>query len=93
MSLDTVKKESIKEVTKAAEMFERHYEGVCNALCHQQSNGKAERINGKIQEIKPSHGDIENLKTSDPLSSSSVGDLTSIHNNAGRTKLLSVRLE
>ncbi len=50
--LKSVRKESIKEVTKVAEMFERHYQGVCNALCHQQSNGKAERINGKIQEIK-----------------------------------------
>ncbi len=50
--LKSLKKESVKEVTKVAEMFERHYEGVCNALCHQQSNGKAERINGKIQEIK-----------------------------------------
>ncbi len=50
--LESVKKESVKEVTKVAEMFERHYESVCNALCHEQSNGKAERINRKIQEIK-----------------------------------------
>ena len=50
--IKSVKKESIKGVTKVAEMFERHYEGVYNALCHQQSNGKVERINGKIQEIK-----------------------------------------
>ena len=39
----------------------------------------------KSRKSKPSHEDTGNLKTSDPLSSSSVGDLTSIHNNAGRT--------
>ncbi len=40
---------------------------------------------GKSRKSKPSHEDTENLKTSDPMSSSSVGDLASIHNNAGRT--------
>lgn len=43
-------------------MFERHDEGVCNTLCHQQSNGK-------IQKIKIVRGDTENLKASDPPSS------------------------
>jgi len=33
-------------------MFENHFDGVCNALWNRQSNAKAERINGKIQEIK-----------------------------------------
>ena len=43
---------AVKEVIKITEMVERHFDGVCNALCHEQSNAKAERINGKIQEVK-----------------------------------------
>ncbi len=39
----------------------------------------------KYRKSKPSREDTEDLKTSDPLSSSSVGDLISIHSNAGRT--------
>lgn len=50
--LEQVNEEAVKEVTQIAEMFERHHEGVCNALCNEQSNARAERINGKIQEIK-----------------------------------------
>ena len=50
--LESVKEEAVNEVIQIAEMFERHREGVCNALCHEQSNARAERINGKIQEVK-----------------------------------------
>jgi len=42
----------LQEVIEIAEMFERHRKGVCNALCHEQSNARVERINGKIQEVK-----------------------------------------
>lgn len=49
---DSVKEAAVKEIMKVAEMFERHLTGVCNALCHEQSNARAERINGKIQEVK-----------------------------------------
>lgn len=44
--------EKIPEVMKVAEMFNRHIVGVCNALVENLSNGMAERLNGKIQEIK-----------------------------------------
>ena len=50
--LESVKEEAVKEVTQIAEMFERHREGVCNALCYEHSNARAERINGKIKEVK-----------------------------------------
>ncbi len=50
--LKSVNEEAVKEVIRIAEMFERHQEGVCNAPCHEQSNARAERINGKIQEVK-----------------------------------------
>ncbi|MXW15217.1 MAG: transposase [Rhodothermaceae bacterium] len=50
--LKSVNEEAVKEVVQIAEMFERHREGVCNALCYEQSNARAERINGKIQEVK-----------------------------------------
>jgi transposase len=33
-------------------MFNRHLEGVCNALVETFSNAMAERLNGKIQEVK-----------------------------------------
>ncbi|MXX97499.1 MAG: ISL3 family transposase [Rhodothermaceae bacterium] len=50
--LERVNEEAVQEVLQIAEMFERHRDGVCNALCHEQSNARAERINGKIQEVK-----------------------------------------
>lgn len=50
--LESVKNAAVQEVIEIAEMFGRHYEGVCNALCHEQSNARAERLNGKIQEVK-----------------------------------------
>lgn len=42
----------IPEVTKVVEMFENHLSGVVNALVNNASNAMAERLNGKIQEIK-----------------------------------------
>lgn len=44
--------EGIKEITKVLDMFNRNLMGVCNALVEKLSNGMAERLNGKIQEIK-----------------------------------------
>lgn len=42
----------IKEVIKVAKMFNAHLSGVVNALVESFSNAMAERLNGKIQEIK-----------------------------------------
>ncbi len=43
---------NIKEVTKVVDMFKRHLDGVINALTSTFSNAMAERLNGKIQELK-----------------------------------------
>jgi transposase len=43
---------NIKEVIKVAKMFNNHIKGVCNALTESFSNAMAERLNGKIQEVK-----------------------------------------
>jgi len=43
---------NIKEVTKVANMFKTHFWGVINALITSFTNAMAERLNGKIQEIK-----------------------------------------
>lgn len=69
---ESVKEAAVKEVTEIAEMFERHLKGVCNALCHEQSNARAERLNGKIQEVKPLEEGTENSKTLDLQSYSSA---------------------
>lgn len=45
-------KEGIKEVTKVINMFFNHLSGVINALVTNFNNAMAERLNGKIQEIK-----------------------------------------
>jgi len=42
----------IKEVDKVVEMFDRHMDGVINALITSFNNAMAERLNGKIQELK-----------------------------------------
>lgn len=42
----------IKEVNKVVDMFLNHLAGVVNALVYPFSNAMAERLNGKIQEIK-----------------------------------------
>ncbi len=48
----SVSKTNIKEIIKVAKMFNNHLEGVCNALVERFSNAMAERLNGKIQEVK-----------------------------------------
>ncbi len=48
----SVLKTNIKEVIKVAKTFNNHLKGVCNALVENFSNAMAERLNGKIQEIK-----------------------------------------
>lgn len=42
----------IKEVTKVTDMFNNHLSGVVNALISNFTNAMAERLNGKIQELK-----------------------------------------
>ncbi|MBZ0099477.1 MAG: ISL3 family transposase, partial [Taibaiella sp.] len=42
----------IKEVSKVVEMFQNHLSGVVNALVSGFNNAMAERLNGKIQEVK-----------------------------------------
>jgi transposase len=42
----------INEVTKIVQMFVRHADGVINALITNLNNAMAERLNGKIQELK-----------------------------------------
>jgi len=44
--------EDIPEISKVTKMFLNHITGVCNALVETISNAMAERLNGKIQEIK-----------------------------------------
>ncbi len=45
-------KRKIKEVNKVVEMFKKHQSGVVNALLINLTNAMAERLNGKIQELK-----------------------------------------
>ncbi len=42
----------IKEINKVVEMFKKHLNGIVNALISSFNNAMAERLNGKIQEIK-----------------------------------------
>ena len=44
--------ENILEITRVVKTFSNHIKGVCNALVENLSNAMAERLNGKIQEIK-----------------------------------------
>lgn len=46
------KKRKIKEIDKVVETFNNHISGVVNALIMNLSNAMAERLNGKIQELK-----------------------------------------
>jgi transposase len=48
----SVLRSNIKELIKVAKMFNNHIRGVINALTTSFSNAMAERLNGKIQEIK-----------------------------------------
>lgn len=50
---DSIRTE-IKEIIKVVEMFKYHIIGVTNAMLESFSNAMAERLNGKIQEIKMS---------------------------------------
>jgi transposase len=43
---------NIKEINEVIEMFDRHEEGILNALTTGANNAKAERLNGSIQELK-----------------------------------------
>jgi transposase len=45
-------KSQIKAIMDVAEMFNRHLAGIVNAINLGKSNAMAERLNGKIQEIK-----------------------------------------
>lgn len=48
----SVLRTNIKEIIKVAKMFNNHIKGVINALTNSFSNAMAERLNGKIQEVK-----------------------------------------
>ena len=43
---------NIKEMVTIAKRFERHFDGVLNALYLKQSNARAENLNGRIQNVK-----------------------------------------
>lgn len=45
---------NIKEIIKVVEPFKNHIRGIINAMVNSFSNAMAERLNGKIQEIKTS---------------------------------------
>lgn len=47
-----VKNAHIPEMTKIVEMFERHDKGIRNAFAYKRNNGRAERMNGSIQELQ-----------------------------------------
>ena len=56
----------IKEITKVVDMFKNHLKGVLNGLASKKNNAIAERLNGKIQEIKMSgsgYRRFENLRS------------------------------
>jgi len=46
------KRKRIKEIDKVVEMFNKHISGVVNVLLTNLTNAMAERLNGKIQELK-----------------------------------------
>ena len=46
------KKTNIKEISDVVEMFDRHEQGIINAIQTGSNNARAERINGSIQELK-----------------------------------------
>lgn len=50
-ALDATRRK-IKEIDKVVEMFNRHASGVVNAILTNLNNAMAERLNGKIQELK-----------------------------------------
>ena len=42
----------IKEITEVVDMFDRHQNGIINAIQTGANNARAERVNGSIQELK-----------------------------------------
>lgn len=52
MWVSEAQRSALKPVLKVAEMFTKHRQGILNALSFQKSNAMAERLNGKIQELK-----------------------------------------
>jgi len=46
------KKCGMGQIIKIADMFDSHLQGIINAMVYSKSNAMAERLNGKIQEIK-----------------------------------------
>ena len=63
--LDTALNSQIPEIIKVAEMFERHMYGIVNALSLGYNNGKAERMNGSIQELQTigrGYKDVEHFR-------------------------------
>lgn len=61
-----VKKSAIPEMVKVANMFEKHKTGIVNSMILGKNNGMAERLNGKIQELKVSargYRSFENFKS------------------------------
>ena len=42
----------IGHIIKVADMFDNHLQGIVNAMTYNKSNAMAERLNGKLQEIK-----------------------------------------
>jgi transposase len=55
----------IKEITEVVEMFDRHRNGIINAIETGANNARAERLNGAIQELKTigrGYRNIENFK-------------------------------
>lgn len=59
-------KSQINSIIKVAEMFKRHTLGIVNAMALNKNNAMAERLNGKIQEIKLSakgYRKFENFRT------------------------------
>lgn len=50
--LREAEKNSLKPIEKVAKMFRKHLKGIINALVRDKSNAMAERLNGKIQELK-----------------------------------------
>ena len=43
---------NIKEINEVIEMFDRHQDGIINAMITGANNARAERLNGSIQELK-----------------------------------------
>ena len=50
--LDRVLNSGIQEMETIATRFERHFEGVRNVLYYEQSSGRSENLNGRIQNVK-----------------------------------------